>query len=441
MKKLGIRDTLLVGITLFSMFFGAGNLIFPPYMANQAGTHAWLAFAGFALSAIGLPILGVIAVTREGGLPKLTGKVHPFFSEIYILILYLSIGPCLAIPRTASTSFEMAVLPFYQDHTAVIRFVYSAVFFCAAMLIARHPEKLTEYLGKRMTPCLLLLIITLFAASWFSDFGSVEAAQEAYKANGAVRGFLDGYQTMDTLAGLNFGMIIALNIRAKGVQEEKQVIRETAKAGWIAGGCLLAVYGMLTYIGFLTSGESQSFPNGAKVLTYVVSSVFGRFGLLLLAVIFVIACLNTCIGLLSCCGEYFHQKWPAVSRRNWILLFGAVSFLISNAGLDQILKLSVPVLDAIYPAAITLILLSCLGSREEKTRLVYPLTVGVCTVVSVLIVLTRHGILIPGITQVIQGVPFLESGFGWLVPTLLAWMFSMVITGGKKGNLRFGEKI
>ena len=145
-QKLDLKTKILMGVTLFSMFFGAGNLIFPPYLGAQAGTAAVPAFAGFALSAVGLPVLGVIAVTLSGGMNTLASRVHPKFAFVYIAALYLAIGPCLAIPRTASTSFSMAGPPFLPEGVPepLVQLLYTVVFFVAASLVAMHPEKLTE---------------------------------------------------------------------------------------------------------------------------------------------------------------------------------------------------------------------------------------------------------------------------------------------------------
>lgn len=426
MKKLSKKESLLVGITLFSMFFGAGNLIFPPFLAAQSGANAIVAFLGFIFSAIGLPVLGVMAVTKSGGLVHLASRVHPYFASVYIILLYLAIGPFLAIPRTASTSFEMAVLPFYASESIIPGVVYSFVFFCVAFIIAQNPEKLTEYLGKKMTPCLLILIFVIFAGVLVTGFGKITAAAPAYENVPAVKGFLEGYQTMDTLAALNFGMIISMNIKAKGVTEEKQVVKSTVTAGWIAGLFLLAVYGMLAFVGSRTGIEGQAAANGAQVLTHVVVSLFGTVGLVILAIIFVIACLNTCIGLFSCCGEYFHETFPKISYRNWVLLFAVISFLISNIGLTEILNISVPILNAIYPAAIMLILLACIHPWIHKFFLVYPFSISVCVVFSILEAAGQKLGSHSAVSLALGHLPFASYGFGWVVPTAIALILGII---------------
>ena len=245
MQKLNRRSLLLVGFTLFSMFFGAGNLIFPPYLGAQAGTVAWLAFVGFAVSAIGLPVIGVIAVARAGGLSELAGRVHPRFAQIFALLVYLSIGPCLAIPRTASTSFQMLTPLVGGD--AMRQLIYSIVFFAAAFFVALHPEKLTSWLGRILCPTLIVLIFVLFFGCLFHPVAEHYGVPTAdYASLPSLTGILNGYQTMDTLAALNFGAVIALNIRDYGIEDEQQVRRSTIRAGWIAGAMLLLVYAMLS---------------------------------------------------------------------------------------------------------------------------------------------------------------------------------------------------
>ena len=362
-------DLLFVGFTLFSMFFGAGNLIFPPFLGAQAGTNAWFAFIGFAASAIGLPVLGVIAIARAGGLSTLAGRVHPRFAAVFTMLCYLSIGPCLAIPRTASTSFEMFA-PLVGGGAAK-QLIYSVVFFAAAFLVALKPEKLTDRLGKILCPTLIVLILVLFGACLIHPVSAQYGAPSAaYASLPAAEGFIAGYQTMDTIAALNFGAVIALNVRAKGVSEDRQVVRGTIRAGWIAGAVLLAVYAMLTHAGALSGAAFPGGETGADTLTSLAHALFGTPGQVLLAAIFLIACLNTCIGLISCVSEYFHGLFPRIPYAAFAAFFALASTVVSNIGLAGIIRLSTPVLNAIYPAAIVLIALSFVPHLEQH-RWVY----------------------------------------------------------------------
>lgn len=436
MEKLDKKNRLLMGITLFSMFFGAGNLIFPPFVGAMAGQSSWIASIGFALSAIGLPILGVAAVTKSGGLETLASRVHKKFAFVYILILYLSIGPCLAIPRTASTSFSMAVVPFVKEVKEGHQLIYSIVFFVVAMLIALKPEKLTEYLGKKLTPCLLVLIVIIFVGSFLHPAGKLALPTGGYEELPMIKGFLDGYQTMDTLAALNFGMIIAMNIREKGIQKEQSIMRETIFAGWIAGIILCIIYGMLLYAGAISSETFKGAKDGTEILTALTQFLFGRVGVIILALVFLIACLNTCIGLLSCCGKYFHSIVPKISYRNWVFLFAFVSMIISNIGLTKILELSVPVLNAIYPVAIVLIILAYMEPFIGRYRAIYPFVVTLCVVSSVIEVLEKKNIVIYGITTLIKQMPFYNAGFGWVIPSIIGMILAILYSEITKGKVK-----
>lgn len=438
MKELKGKNLLLVGFTLFSMFFGAGNLIFPPFLGAQAGESAWIAFAGFALSAIGLPIMGVVAVARSGGLKVLAGRVHPRFAAVFTMLIYLSIGPCLAIPRTASTSFEMAVPPFLGEDAplAALQLLYSLVFFTAALLLALRPEKLTDRLGKLLCPALLILIVAVFVGCVVRPVGEYGPVSGGYVQHPAVQGFLGGYQTMDTIAALNFGIIIAINIRSRGVTEEKAVVRGTVRAGWLAGVVMLAVYAMLTHVGALSGGAFPGGANGVETLTRQVSVLFGRAGSVILAAIFVIACFNTCVGLISCCSEYFSTVFPRFSYRVWAVFFALVSMVVSNAGLNQILRISIPVLSALYPAAIVLIVLSFFQRWLAGKRMVYPLAILFTGTASVLYALSDVGAMFPAIKEGLKAVPLASVGLGWVLPAavgiLLGLLLSAVCPGGRR---------
>lgn len=433
MKRLSGKDGLLVGFTLFSMFFGAGNLIFPPGIAAQAGTMTWFAVIGLAISAVGLPVLGIIAVARAGGMDQLGQRVHPAFAKVFTIVAYLAIGPCLAIPRTASTSFEMAVPPFVGSDAPIWLFqlIYSVVFFGLALLIALRPEKLTDRLGKILCPILVVLIVVTFAACLLNPLEGYGVPAERWdtpiKAISA--GFLDGYQTMDTIAALAFGIVIALNIRARGVTEEKAIVSGTVRSGLMAGAILLVIYSMLAHIGGISGGAVPNPSDGTEALTNIVPLLFGSVGSVILAAIFVIACFNVCVGLISSCGEYFYGLCPKLSYRGWAILFAVVSMVLANAGLTQILAFSIPVLNIIYPVAIVLILLSFAHSWLQHTPMVYPAAILCTGVVSVLLEVQR----LTG-TEFLSFLPFSDLGLGWVLPAVIGAVVGVFLPGRKKAN-------
>lgn len=353
--------------------------------------------------------------------------MHPVFARVFTVLAYLSIGPCLAIPRTASTSFEMAVPPFVGADAPIAWFqlIYTVIFFLGALLVAQRPEKLTDRLGKIMCPVLIALIVITFVGCLVHPFQGYGAPGVGYEgAVGAtVSGFLQGYQTMDTIAALVFGIVISLNIRARGVQEQKAVVRGTVLSGVIAGVMLFVIYSMLAHIGALSGGAFPGATNGAVILTNIIPALFGRAGSVLLAAIFVIACFNVCVGLISSCSEYFTELWPKLSYRQWAVIFAVVSAVLANAGLNQILAFSVPVLNIIYPVAIVLIALSFgerwIGSMDR----VYPITVLFTAVASVLFEVQR-------LTQTtwLNVIPLATLGLGWVLPALVGLAIGIVIS-------------
>lgn len=431
MNSFTFNQRLLLGLTLFSMFFGAGNLIFPPYLGSLAGVDMPWAMAGFAITAVCFPILGVMTVARSGGLMMLASRVHPQFAFIFTLLIYLSIGPCVAIPRTASTSFEMALAPLFAGNDEALflgftplvcaQFIYSVFFFALAGLMALKPEKLTQRLGKITSPALIIMIALLFVACVFNPIASYGLVLPPYDINAFVRGFLEGYQTMDTLAALNFGLIIALNIQALGVNNTEGVVKETVKAGLIAGFFLIMIYLALAHIGATVGGAGLITENGAQTLTSVAKIQFGPAGIILLGMIFFVACLNTCVGLLSCCSDYFTKVFPALSYRGWLLVFVLCSMVVSNAGLTLILKLSIPVLMAIYPVALMLIILGLTHHFNQHYSKVYPLTITFTAVVSIAGAIKDIGWEIP----ILSHLPFYSIGLEWITPALIGWVIGI----------------
>jgi len=355
MQNLSMKHRCIIGFTLFSMFFGAGNLIFPPLLGAQAGRDTLIAMAGLGLTAVLLPVLSVIAVARHDGLTNLVGSIHPVLAILFAVFVHLMIGPCVAIPRTASTSFEMAVAPFLHnsDQTLfLIRCVYSFVFFTVAIVIALKPTHLKDRLGKIMTPVLLVLIaVTFFGV--LVKLPALFAAPNAYYAGHPIRsGFITGYQTMDILAAYNFGTVISMNIGSFGITDKKAVASETIRAGIMAGVMLIIVYGATSYIGAVCSVDFPGAQNGAEILTWAVKACYGIYGQLIIGAIFFIACFNVCVGLLCCCATFFHELLPKISYVAWLIIFAVSSFVISSAGLNFILTMSLPVLQIMCPVAI-----------------------------------------------------------------------------------------
>lgn len=436
--KLSKRNMLSISFMLFSMFFGAGNLIFPPFMGQSAGNRGIPATVGFLLTAVVLPILAVVVVSKYDGLDKLGEKVGKRFAIAYTILVYISIGPGVAIPRAASVPFEMAVAPYLPEGTDLRLWllIYSAVFFAIALAMCLRPNKLVDWLGIILTPCLLLLLIALFVGFLFRGKVDIAQAQAAYQKYPFLQGFAEGYNTLDVMAGLNFGLVIMTTLNAFGVGEKKQAARLTLRCGAYAGAILALVYLALTYMGACSSGAYEPQANGALILRLIAEEVFGLPGAILLAAIFTLACLTTCVGLINSISQYFASLFRKVSYKAWVLIITGISFLLSNMGMSLILSISVPILNAIYPTGIMLILLGLSGKLWENRPYVFPLTALASGVVSLIFALSAAGLEIPFVTGVFRMLPLFDAGFGWLIPTAVLFLIGALIPDGKKDTAK-----
>lgn len=427
--KLGKRDLLVVSVMLFALFFGAGNLIFPPFLGQNAGTHTLAAMAGFLATAVILPVLGVVVVARFDGLEKLGQQVGKRFALVFTLLIYLSIGPGLGIPRAASVPFEMAVAPYLPQgaNLSLWMAVYSLVFFLVALWLCLNPGKLVNRIGRGLTPAMLTLLTLLFVCFLFRGETQVAQPRDSYAAAPLLKGFTEGYNTMDTIAALNFGLVISTTLASFGLREKRDRMRYTVLAGLLAGTILALVYAMLSYMGMCSSGVYALQDNGAWTLRCIVYQVFGGTGAVLLAAIFTLACLTTCVGLINSISQYFSTLFAGVSYRTWVFVITFFSLLVCNLGLNMILSISVPVLNAIYPVSIVLILLGLSHDLWKRNPFVYPMTVLGTAAVSVLYALGDAGVPLGSLGQLLHRLPLYKMGFGWLGVALGMLALSLLV--------------
>lgn len=417
-----------VAIMLFGLFFGAGNLIFPPLLGKQAGGATFQSLLFFGITAVVFPILGVVAVAKTKGLSNLASKVDKYFAIVFTTMIYMAIGPGLGIPRAGSLPFEMAVAPFLPENVSLnlSRLVYTFVFFLVAYLVCLKPNKLVTRMGKFLTPALLVLITVMFVGVLFKNPNAVTSPVGDYATSSTVKGFLEGYNTMDTIAALNFGLVISLAVKSFKVEDEEKVIGYTVRVGLVAGSFLFVIYAMLAYIGMTTSGLTGDVKNGAEILTTVSQYVFGKFGIVLLASIFTLACLTTCIGLITSISKFFETMTKEkVSYHKWIVFWTFLSFLVANFGLNTILKVSVPVLVAIYPVSIVLILLGLTEKYFGYNKFTYRLVCYTVTFISVVEALVSVKVNLPVVTDVVSSLPFFSLSLGWVIPMAVAWFVGM----------------
>lgn len=417
MIRLKGLDLLALGFMTFALFLGAGNIIFPPSAGMAAGEQIWPAAIGFLLTGVGLPLLTVVALARVGGgMDRLTAPLGRGAGIVLAVAVYLAIGPLFATPRTAVVSFEMGIAPF-TGQSALALFSYTLAFFGAALFLVLNPGQLVNRVGKFITPVLLAALLVLGGAALFAPAGEIGATAESYRATPLLKGFLEGYLTMDTLGALVFGIVIATAIRDRGVTDPALVTRYSMIAGLIAAIGLSLVYVALFYLGATSQGIAGEAQNGVQILTTYVQYTFGTTGSLLLAVVITLACLTTAVGLTTACGEFFSSLLP-VSYRAVVVTFTLFSLLVANQGLTQLISVSVPVLVGLYPLAIMLVALSLLDRLWLCAPRVFVPVMAVTLVFGVVDGLAAAGFdwLVPAF---FSSLPLAAQSMGWLVPVLL----------------------
>ena len=439
MKKLTMRQLLAVASMLFGMFFGAGNLIFPASMGQLAGSSVWLASAGLLITGVGLPLLGVAAlgVSRADGLLELSSRVGRRYGLFFTCVLYLTIGPLFAIPRCATVSYTVGVqqlLPGADQRLALA--LFSRVFFGAVLFFSLRPGELLTWIGKVLNPLFLCFLAVLVVRALVSPLGAVSAAAPmgAYETDAFAAGFLEGYNTMDALAGLAFGIIVVDAIRRLGVTEPGQVAKSTVGAGVFSALLMGLIYVLVAVMAAQSRGLFEPAANGGEALAQIAQHYFGSAGALILAATVTVACLKTAVGLVTSCGETFVQMFPRGPRYPvWAVGFCLFSFAIANLGLDTILAWTAPVLMFLYPLSIVLILLTLFGGLFGNHRTVLAWTVGFTIPAAVLDLVcalpkgSAAARLLAPVAGLARWLPLADKGFGWVVPALAGLLVGLVL--------------
>lgn len=439
MKKLTMRQLLAVASMLFGMFFGAGNLIFPASMGQLAGSSVWLASAGLLITGVGLPLLGVAAlgVSRADGLLELSSRVSRRYGLFFTCVLYLTIGPLFAIPRCATVSYTVGVqqlLPGADQRLALA--LFSLVFFGAVLFFSLRPGELLTWIGKVLNPLFLCFLAVLVVRALVSPLGAVSAAAPmgAYETDAFAAGFLEGYNTMDALAGLAFGIIVVDAIRRLGVTEPGQVAKSTVGAGVFSALLMGLIYVLVAVMAAQSRGLFEPAANGGEALAQIAQHYFGSAGALILAATVTVACLKTAVGLVTSCGETFVQMFPRGPRYPvWAVGFCLFSFAIANLGLDAILAWTAPVLMFLYPLSIVLILLTLFGGLFGNHRTVLAWTVGFTIPAAVLDLIcalpqgSAAARLLAPVAGLARWLPLADKGFGWVVPALAGLLVGLVL--------------
>lgn len=426
-KKLNWKQMLSISLMLFAIFFGAGNMIFPPALGQASGSNMLAALLGFIVTDAGIAILGIAAVVLAGNsITDLASLVSKRFGYLLPLIVYLLIGPLFALPRTGSVSFELMVQPFLPQNTSlrIACLLFTAVFFGLTFYLSSNPKKIVTIVGKILTPLLLLAIAAIFFGSIFADdlqmegevFGVLHSPQGAYCELPFFEGMIQGYLALDGPAGLAFSIIVITAIQELGVSEKKDIVKYTCICGLGAAGFLSLVYFALAYVGAITPG---SFANGGSLLTYVTQQLFGKGGVALLGVAVLLACLTTSIGLTTSFSDYLVNTYPNLHYKKVAFLVCAFSFLIANVGLSQLIAISLPILIMLYPMSVVLMVLSFFRKRIGQHRMVYVLGMLFAFAISFFSGLDQANLHLGALHDLVAQLPFYEQGIAWMMPSIL----------------------
>lgn len=439
-QKLKFKENLLICSLLFGLFFGAGNLIFPVQMGQEAGSNTLEATIGFLITGVGLPMLGIIgsAISKSDSLLDMAEPISSRYAKVFTCLLYLTIGPLFAIPRTATVAFEVGIRPFISgDYLKLGLIIFSLIFFAITMYFSLKPGKILDWIGKYLTPVFVILLSILLIAAFVSPMGQVSdyAAQGSYASSALVTGLLDGYNTMDALASVAFAIIIISNVQKLGIKDSNIIAIETTKSGLVSIVGMAVIYASLAYVGATSLGSISRADNGGAILSMASEHYFGLAGKILLAAIVTVACVKTAIGLITACSEMFSEMFPKLaSYKKFAIIFTVFSFAIANFGLNNLIKISMPVLMFLYPLVITLIVLSLLTPLIKKEACIYKWTTGF-TIVAALF--DFFNALPDGIKEnsIIKNIinfahmylPWFDYGFGWVVPAVCGFIMGVIM--------------
>ena len=438
-KKLSTKQYLVVASMIFALFFGAGNLIFPLHLGQMAGRAWFPAALGFLTTGVALPLLALlaIAITRSDGMYDLARPVGSKFAIIFMTLIHLTIGPFFATPRTATVSYTVGVAPLLpEQYRSMGLIIFTVIFFAIVYAIAFNQSDILSSLGKILNPIFLIALFLVFVIAFAKPIGNpaVMPISSEYTSGAYVKGFLQGYNTMDALAGLAFGVAVVSAIRSMGVKKENEIAKVTAKSGMIGILAIGVIYVLLIVMGAMSLGQFKLSTDGGTAFSQIVTYYAGTFGQAFLAFLIVLTCLTTAVGLVAAFAEDFHQHFPIFSYRVWLTIACVTSCLVGTCGLDQIIKWSMPMLMFLYPLVIVLIALSLLSPYIKKDPLVYRVTIGLTLIPSFFDLVNslpaplNQTVFVMGMNKIRASfLPLSGLGLSWIVPALVGLGISIIL--------------
>lgn len=419
----------VTALMLFSMFFGAGNLIFPAMLGAEAGANFTPAMVGFLATGVLMPILAVIALAVTGrDLHDLAGRGGRIFAFLFPPLVYLSIGALYALPRTGTVSYAIAVEPYIGAEGMLPTLIFSAVFFGISYALAMNPSGIVDALGKYLTPALVALLAALFVMSLLTLREPAATPTADYASGAFATGFVNGYMTMDSLAALAFGIIVIASLREKGITARGDLLRGVALAGVIAGLLLGLVYLGLGYIGGHIK-DGQGYKDGASLLISAAHQTMGDAGALVFGLIVLLACLTTSVGLIGATSSFFAKLVPAISYRTWAIVFTLMAFVLASFGLEGLMSFAIPIITTLYPPALTLVILTLVeaGLRAPWMNFIHRFALMVSVLWALGMTLSSQGLGTSLIEPLIGWAPGHSYQLGWILPTLVAALVGLIL--------------
>lgn len=425
-KKLDTKQIIISGLALFAIFFGAGNLIFPPFLGLNSGKDWFLASLGFNLSDSLLILLGILALSfRSANLKSFAGKLSNSFGSILSLVCITLVGPLLSIPRTGATTYEVALSPFYPN---INKILFSFLFFALVYILTINGSKVVDRVGKYLTPTLLIILAILIIKGIFYP----DVVLESTAGNKFSAGFIEGYQTMDSLGPIFLTGIILEDLKNKGISEKNDLIRATIYSGLIAVFGLVIVYTGLTYVGAKSIAFADPDLNRTSLLIAISENLLGRNVQIALSLVVGFACLSTAIGLVSAFASIFAENFKKLSYRFFVRLGVVISFVLSILGVDKIMEISIPTLLFVYPIVISLYILNLID-RGNISPLAYKISIGAVALVSFADALSALGFSNNFYVNGINKLPMADAGFAFVFVFLISLIFGLLISKKQKG--------
>ncbi|EOS7839406.1 branched-chain amino acid transport system II carrier protein [Enterococcus hirae] len=434
MEKLSTKKLFLLASLIFGMLFGAGNLIFPAHLGQLAGSHWLSAGIGFLISSTLLPLAALIALskTRSSGLYDFAKPVAAWYGTLFLIMNHMALGPLFATPRTAALGYQFSlgmILP--EKYTTIGLFIFSVIFFGLAYYLSTRESNLLKIIGKYLNPLFLILLFAVFIVALILPLGPLDAKPVLdYQQAATTKGFIEGYNTMDALASLAFGITIIRALQGMGIHDEDQIAKNTVKSGLLTMVLCGGIYLGIIALGTMSLNRFGISENGGIALTQIVQSYFGKVGLIFMALMTLLAVFTSAMGLIASFAQDFSVRFPKIGYKGWLRITTLLSFITANFGLDTIIAWTMPFLMILYPLSMAMIIPALCSAFFQNRRIVYQLTT-IFTAIPALFdgikALPIQNHLTTNLTNwYVHTIPFASSGVGFILPAISGFIIGVL---------------